>query len=81
MESQQKNRGILKMMDYVNTNTLFEKIVNSLFSLIKTEKMNGKDCYVIINNGNYTNFMYSGDVEKMKVNMSNQEKVRNIILI
>ena len=67
VEDDQNELNYTTMMDYVNTNTLFEKIVNSLFSLIKTEKMNDKDCYVIINNGNYTNFMYSGDVEKMKV--------------
>ena len=55
------------MMDYVNNDNVFEKIVNSMVSLIKTENLNGKECLVLINKGAYANYMYSGDLEKMKV--------------
>ena len=37
------------MMDFVNTDTVFEKIKNCVVSLIKTENVDGKDAYVIIN--------------------------------
>ena len=67
IQNSDNEMNFVTMMDFLNTDTLFEKIINSIASFIKTEKVNNKDCYLIITKGLYSNYMYSGDVDIMKI--------------
>jgi len=63
-ESNINNTTII--MNYAESIALSEKIVNSIVTKIKTEELDGKECYVIhgLHNGN---IMYEAGIEKVVV--------------
>ena len=60
------------MFDIVSTENFGDKFNNAITTFIKTEKVDGTECYVIVSHGQYINHMINADTDKEEFYISKE---------